>query len=114
MPTYDYECTRCSHRFDVFQNMTDDPIKTCPECSGPVRRLIGGGIGIIFKGSGFYSTDSRSTGTKSEPKAETAESTGGSNGEKKTDKSDSGDSGGGSGDKKSGDGKKSEKVSSSS
>ena len=57
MPTYEYECNRCSHRFEKFQSMTDDPIKVCPVCSGEVRRLIGTGAGIIFKGSGFYCTD---------------------------------------------------------
>ena len=60
MPTYEYECTECGHRFSEFQNMNDAPITTCPECSGKVRRLISGGSGIVFKGSGFYATDYRS------------------------------------------------------
>ena len=60
MPTYEYECKTCSHRFEVFQSITEDPVKTCPECGKEVRRLIGGGLGIIFKGSGFYVTDNRS------------------------------------------------------
>ncbi|MFW5717754.1 MAG: FmdB family zinc ribbon protein [Spirochaetota bacterium] len=61
MPTYDYECSSCGHSFDAFQNMSEDPLKKCPECGkNALKRLIGGGMGIIFKGSGFYSTDSRS------------------------------------------------------
>lgn len=71
MPTYDYECKSCGHNFEVFQSIMDSPVKKCPECGKAVRRLIGGGTGIIFKGSGFYATDSRksasakSTSTKS-------------------------------------------------
>jgi putative FmdB family regulatory protein len=57
MPTYEYECKKCSHGFEVFQSMSDNPITICPECGGEVRRIINGGGGIIFKGSGFYSTD---------------------------------------------------------
>ena len=58
MPTYEYECLSCGHRFEVFQSITDEPVKKCPECKkGDVRRLIGTGMGIIFKGSGFYETD---------------------------------------------------------
>jgi len=59
MPTYEYECEQCGHVFTEFQSMTDDPVKECPECSGAVRRLIGTGAGVIFKGSGFYATDKR-------------------------------------------------------
>ncbi len=57
MPTYEYVCEKCEHKFEEFQNMSDEPIKLCPKCSGDVRRLIGSGAGIIFKGSGFYETD---------------------------------------------------------
>lgn len=57
MPTYEYECTACNHRFDFFQNIKEEPLKTCVQCGGPVKRLIGTGSGIIFKGSGFYCTD---------------------------------------------------------
>ncbi len=57
MPTYDYKCGKCDHLFEVFQSMTDEPLKDCPECDGEVKRLIGSGAGIIFKGSGFYQTD---------------------------------------------------------
>jgi putative FmdB family regulatory protein len=57
MPTYEYVCEKCGHRFEEFQKMSDEPLKNCPECEGEVRRLIGTGAGIIFKGSGFYQTD---------------------------------------------------------
>ena len=57
MPTYDYECTACTHTFELFQSINAKPMKKCPECGGTVRRLIGKGAGIIFKGSGFYETD---------------------------------------------------------
>ena len=57
MPTYEYECEECGHRFEKRQKMSDDPVKECPLCGGETRRLVSGGIGIIFKGSGFYATD---------------------------------------------------------
>lgn len=61
MPTYEYECRNCNHRFDLFQPITAKPIKTCPKCKrAKARRLIGKGAGIIFKGTGFYQTDYRS------------------------------------------------------
>jgi putative FmdB family regulatory protein len=59
MPTYEYECEECGHRFEQLQKMSDDPLRECPECGGPVRRLIGAGSGVIFKGKGFYATDYR-------------------------------------------------------
>ncbi|MCL2128087.1 MAG: zinc ribbon domain-containing protein [Treponema sp.] len=57
MPTYEYECKKCGYNFDVFQAMSDEPVKICPKCGKEVRRLILGGAGVIFKGSGFYVTD---------------------------------------------------------
>jgi len=57
MPTYEYECNKCGKRFEMFQKITDSPATSCPKCKGKVRRLIGAGMGIIFKGSGFYETD---------------------------------------------------------
>jgi putative FmdB family regulatory protein len=60
MPTYEYECKKCNHIFECFQSINDEPIAACPECGGEVRRLINGGAGIIYKGSGFYSTDKSS------------------------------------------------------
>ena len=75
MPTYEYECKKCSHRFEVFQSMSDEPVKKCPECGKQVRRLVSGGIGVIFKGSGFYVTDKDKANTPKAgltPKADTA------------------------------------------
>ncbi|MCP3966961.1 MAG: zinc ribbon domain-containing protein [Lentisphaerae bacterium] len=61
MPTYDYECSFCSHRFEFFQGMKDETLKICPECGkAALKRLIGTGAGILFKGNGFYCTDYRS------------------------------------------------------
>ena len=57
MPTYEYQCLKCGHKFDHFQSMNDLPLKKCPVCKGKVERLISGGVGLIFKGSGFYITD---------------------------------------------------------
>ena len=57
MPTYEYECKNCSHSFEVFQSISDSPLTICPECGGDIRRVIFGGAGVIFKGSGFYVTD---------------------------------------------------------
>jgi putative FmdB family regulatory protein len=78
MPTYEYECEKCNHHFEVFQSMKEAPKKTCPQCKGRVRRLISGGAGLIFKGSGFYITDYRSEGYKSAAKKETSSTTGSS------------------------------------
>lgn len=58
MPTYEYLCQTCSHRFEQRQKMTDDPLETCPECGGHIRRVYFP-AGIVFKGSGFYKTDHR-------------------------------------------------------
>jgi putative FmdB family regulatory protein len=70
MPTYEYECKSCGHGFEVFQSMSDDPLKDCPECGRELRRIINGGSGVIFKGSGFYVTDKGSSKQKAEkPKA---------------------------------------------
>ena len=70
MPTYDYECARCGHSFEVFHGMMEQPVKRCPKCRGKTRRLIGTGAGIIFKGSGFYETDYRSDSYKDAEKKE--------------------------------------------
>ncbi len=67
MPTYEYECTSCANVFEAFQSMSDEPIKECPACGKAVRRVIGGGMGVIFKGSGFYKNDSRSSSSASSP-----------------------------------------------
>jgi len=58
MPTYEYLCPKCDHAFELFQSMRDEPLKKCPQCKKTgVKRLVGGGAGLIFKGSGFYITD---------------------------------------------------------
>jgi putative FmdB family regulatory protein len=58
MPTYEYECDACKHTFEEFQSMSAKPIRKCPKCGKlKVKRIIGGGSGVIFKGSGFYETD---------------------------------------------------------
>ena len=63
MPTYDYECDACGNAWELFQMMSADPVKECPKCGKKkARRLIGAGAGIVFKGSGFYETDYRSSG----------------------------------------------------
>ncbi len=87
MPTYEYVCDACEHELEEFQSITAKPLKKCPECGKPkLRRLIGTGAGVIFKGSGFYETDYRSDGYK---KAEKAESSNGDG--KKSDSKAGGD-----------------------
>ena len=71
MPTYEYKCDACGHTFDDFQSFSDEPLKKCPECKkNKLRRLLGTGAAIIFKGSGFYETDYRSDSYKTAAKAE--------------------------------------------
>ena len=72
MPTYAYVCQNCQHEFDAFQSIKAKPLRVCPACGRPaLKRLIGSGAGIIFKGSGFYCTDYRSDGYKSAATADT-------------------------------------------
>ena len=71
MPTYEYECRNCHHKFELYQSITAKPITRCPKCKkAKVRRLIGRGAGIIFKGSGFYQTDYRSDHYKKQSAAD--------------------------------------------
>lgn len=70
MPTYEYKCTRCGNLFEKFQRITEPVLHECPVCKGSVKRLIGTGSGIIFKGSGFYVTDYRSKSYKEAKKNE--------------------------------------------
>jgi putative FmdB family regulatory protein len=63
MPTYDYKCSACGHTFEAFQPITDKPLEKCPKCGKKVKRLIGSGAGIIFKGPGFYATDYKKSGS---------------------------------------------------
>ena len=75
MPNYDYKCEKCEHVFEVFQSMNDDKLTDCPldDCDGNVKRLLGTGAALIFKGSGFYETDYRSDSYKAgEKKAKEA------------------------------------------
>lgn len=81
MPTYEYECEKCRKPFELFQSMKDDALKTCPQAKcrmkkwgkGKVRRLLGTGAGLIFKGSGFYITDYRSEGYKQAAKKDSSD-----------------------------------------
>lgn len=73
MPTYEYKCRACDHRFEAFQSMTESPITKCPHCGkDEVERLISAGGGLLFKGSGFYITDYRKDSYKREAKKETS------------------------------------------
>ena len=72
MPTYEYECQKCQHRYELYQSIKDAPKKTCPQCKGRVKRLLGTGAGLLFKGSGFYITDYRKAGYKEAAKKDTA------------------------------------------
>ncbi len=85
MPTYDYECDACGHSWELFQKITDDAVKSCPDCKKKkARRLFGTGAAVVFKGSGFYQTDYRSDSYKKGEKA--------AKDSKKDSKSDSGGS----------------------
>ena len=75
MPTYNYKCNDCEYQFSEFQKMSDDPVKDCPQCEGEVRRIISGGSGMIFKGTGFYLTDYGKSGTPKQKEATTTKST---------------------------------------
>ena len=72
MPTYEYECQKCQHRFELVQSIKDAPKKTCPKCKGRIKRLISTGGGLLFKGSGFYATDYRKPGYTEAAKKDSA------------------------------------------
>jgi len=72
MPTYDYQCLNCGENFEAFQKMSDPALKSCPKCKGKVKRLIGSGAGLIFKGEGFYATDYKKKDTNPDAKKETS------------------------------------------
>ena len=90
MPTYEYHCRSCDTRFDVFHSMSADPVTDCPteNCEGQVKRLMSGGAGLIFKGSGFYITDYRDNSYNEAAKKD-QDSTGANNKENSSNKSDS-------------------------
>jgi putative FmdB family regulatory protein len=94
MPTYLYKCTECDHRFEHAQGFHDDPLEICPDCGGVVRRVIGN-VGVAFKGSGFYRTDSRAESrakTSKSPASSETKSDGGPKPEKTAAKESSGGS----------------------
>ena len=71
MPTYEYECSKCGHEFELFQRMTENPKRKCPKCGRmALQRLIGAGAAVIFKGSGFYETDYKRSGDYKKRKSE--------------------------------------------
>ncbi len=106
MPTYSYACTACEHHFDTVQKFTDSSLTDCPECSGRLRKLFSS-VGIVFKGSGFYRTDSRASSTAESSSNGKSES--GSDGKSKSEPtpSKSGSESGSTADSKSGSGSKS-------
>ena len=91
MPTYSYACTECDNRFDAVQAFTEDTLTTCPQCSGRLRKLFNT-VGVVFKGSGFYRTDSREA-AKSTVASDSGSSTGSSGSEKSSEKKASDTSG---------------------
>ncbi len=79
MPTYSYACTECDHRFDAVQSFSDDSLTVCPECEGRLRKVFNA-VGVVFKGGGFYRTDSRSSSSASVPAPSGSSESGSSNG----------------------------------
>lgn len=102
MPTYEYACDACGHTFEEFQSMTAKPLKVCPACGKRcLRRLIGTGAALLFRGSGFYATDYRSSDYKQKAKSDKPPSASGDGGKSDAKPSDKKtDSSGKSGDKK--------------
>ena len=92
MPTYQYACTECGHSFEQFQSFSDDALTVCPVCDGKLRKLFNA-VGVVFKGSGFYRNDSRSTTTSSEPAAASKSSSDSSSSDSSSSSSESSSSG---------------------
>lgn len=96
MPTYEYRCRSCGDELEVVQSFSDDPLTECPSCGGQLRKVFGS-IGVTFKGSGFYKTDSRSSGSStsssSSSGSDSSSSSGSSGGDSAGSSSSSGDSG---------------------
>ena len=96
MPTYQYRCKECEHEIEIVQSFTDEPLTECPECGGPLKKVYGN-VGISFKGSGFYKTDSRGgSGSKKKSSSDSSksESTKSETTKSESSKSDSGSSSG--------------------
>ncbi|MBM7367349.1 FmdB family zinc ribbon protein [Gordonia hydrophobica] len=91
MPTYSYACTVCDNKFDIQQAFSDDSLTVCPECGGRLRKLFNS-VGIVFKGSGFYRTDSRSGGSSVAPAASSSNGDSGSTSSSSSNNSSSSDS----------------------
>jgi len=90
MPTYEYQCDACGHTFEAYQAITASPLRVCPECKrAKLRRLIGTGAALLFKGNGFYQTDYRSSSYKEAAKAEQSAASGGGSSSGSSGKSDS-------------------------
>ncbi len=94
MPTYDYECSQCGHKWEEFQSITAKPLRKCPECGKlKAKRVIGAGGGVIFKGSGFYQTDYRSSSYKKDAAADSKAQSSSSDSKSSGDSGSSGKSG---------------------
>ena len=91
MPTYSYACTECGNRFDEVQAFSDDALTSCPQCNGRLRKLFGK-VGVVFKGSGFYRTDSREPAKSSSGSTSSSESTSSSSSDKSSSSSSNGSS----------------------
>lgn len=98
MPTYSYACTECGNRFDVVQAFTDDALTTCEQCSGRLRKLFNS-VGVVFKGSGFYRTDSRESAKSETNGSAKTSSSSGTDGSSSSDKSGSSEKSSSSSDK---------------
>jgi putative FmdB family regulatory protein len=98
VPTYSYACTECGNRFDVVQAFTDDALTTCEQCSGRLRKLFNS-VGVVFKGSGFYRTDSRESAKSSTNGSAKSDSSSSTDGSSSSDKSGSSEKSSTSGDK---------------
>jgi len=98
VPTYSYACTECGNRFDVVQAFTDDALTTCEQCSGRLRKLFNS-VGVVFKGSGFYRTDSRESTKSSTNGSAKSSSPSATNGSSSSDKSGSSEKSSSSSDK---------------
>lgn len=95
MPTYEYRCKDCGHQFEVQQAFTDDALTECPDCKGALKKVFGN-VGITFKGSGFYKTDSRSGSSSGGSKSDSSSSSSSSSSESSSSSSSSSDSSGSS------------------